>query len=155
MRTMVVFYQTIHILDKPDSSRVLEAFEDYHNVLELHSQDAESVEHMVDIAIHGNNRDILVCLTQIDMVLSNLKANVKNFDIGNDANSIEWITGNGWTIEVLKDSDGRGYSPHLLSTRTIVCILGSRKRSQGRPSIAAMLDSEHPQVFLSRCSVAS
>ena len=42
---------------------------------------------MVDIAIHGNNRDILVkCLTQIDMVLSNLKANAENFDIGNELN---------------------------------------------------------------------
>ena len=144
--------KTINILNKPDSSRISEAFEDYHNVLDLYPQDAESVEHMVDIAIHGNNRDILLkCLTQIDMVISNLKAAIKNFDVGKDANCNEWITGNGWTIGSTKKIPMEEDIAHTYCQRArLYAFLGHVKEAKEDLDIAAMLDSEHPQVFLYR-----
>ena len=85
------------------------------------------------------------------MVISNLKAAVKNFDVGKDANCNEWITGNGWTIGSTKKIPMEEDIAHTYCQRArLYAFLGHVKEAKEDLDIAAMLDSEHPQVFLYR-----
>ena len=89
------------------------------------------------------------------MVISNLKAAVKNFDIGKDA-IVMGSYGNGWTIGSTKKIPMEEDIAHTYCQRArLYAFLGHVKEAKEDLDIAAMLDSEHPQVFLYQCSVTS
>ncbi len=145
--------ETVSLPDKNDSVRVYEAFEDYHQALFLYPHDAESVEHLVDIAIHGNNRDILLkCLLKIDIVVRHLKESVSNARGSGDAiKGNAWINGSGWTIGSIEKVPMEEDIAHTYCQRArLYAFLGHIEEAKEDLDTAAMLDSEHPQVFLYR-----